>query len=218
MKRLIIRNELRLHSNEKKNICAKLIGNHKIKLFQNHSIDWVWNKLIENFRLVVCNKELKDNVLLSTLNLNDIFNLKVRIVGGKGGFGATMRSQKPKNPMTTNFDACRDLSGRRLRNVNAIRQLEEWQKKKAEEEKKIEEEVKDYQENQKQIHAAIHANTYKIDDKYKKQIEISTNNISNSVQWCAKNDTVWKKDPCIKNDPCANKRPPVQKMSLANLL
>lgn len=83
--------------------------------------------------------------------------------------------------MTTNFDACRDLSGRRLRNVNAIRQLEEWQKKKAEEEKKIEEEVKDYQENQKQIHAAIHANTYKIDDKYKKQIEISTNNISNSV-------------------------------------
>ena len=150
-------------------------------MFQNHSIDWVWNKLIENFRLVVWNKELKDSLELSTLNLHDIFNLKVRIVGGKGGFGATMRSQKPKNPMTTNFDACRDLSGRRLRNVNAIRQLEEWQKKKTEEEKKIEEEVKDYQNNQKQIHAAIHANTYKIDDKYIKQMEISTNNISNSV-------------------------------------
>jgi hypothetical protein len=107
--------------------------------------------------------------------------LKVRIVGGKGGFGATLRSQKPKHPMTNNYDACRDLSGRRVRHVNQRQQLEEWEKKQAEEEKKIEEELKNYKEKEAQMKAAIHANTYKIDERYKAQLDLSATNISNGI-------------------------------------
>ena len=39
------------------------------------------------------------------------------IKGGKGGFGSLLRSMNPKKQPTDNFDACRDLSGRRIRTV-----------------------------------------------------------------------------------------------------
>jgi len=52
-------------------------------------------------------------------------NLKIRILGGKGGFGSMLRAQggKMASQKTTNFEACRDLNGRRLRTVNEARRL-----------------------------------------------------------------------------------------------
>jgi hypothetical protein len=55
-----------------------------------------------------------------------ILQVKLRIVGGKGGFGALLRSKKA-TVKTTNFGACRDLNGRRLRHVEQERALQEWQ-------------------------------------------------------------------------------------------
>jgi len=54
--------------------------------------------------------------------------LSLRIVGGKGGFGSLLRGApaKPGVKKTTNFEACRDLSGRRLRHVNNEKKLERW--------------------------------------------------------------------------------------------
>src|SRR4051794_3629568 len=59
-------------------------------------------------------------------NSNEEFvnvNLKLRILGGKGGFGSMLRAQggKMASQKTTNFEACRDLNGRRLRTVNEAR-------------------------------------------------------------------------------------------------
>jgi hypothetical protein len=50
-------------------------------------------------------------------------------MGGKGGFGSLLRSMKPKAKGNENFDACRDLSGRRLRTVNNEARLNEFQQK-----------------------------------------------------------------------------------------
>ncbi|CAN0389712.1 unnamed protein product, partial [Scytosiphon promiscuus] len=49
--------------------------------------------------------------------------------GGKGGFGAMLRAmakQAGAKP-TTDFGACRDLQGRRLRHVNDEVRLQKWQ-------------------------------------------------------------------------------------------
>ncbi|RUS19791.1 Sde2 N-terminal domain-containing protein, partial [Jimgerdemannia flammicorona] len=48
------------------------------------------------------------------------FNLSLRLLGGKGGFGSMLRAQggRMASQKTTNFEACRDLSGRRLKTVN----------------------------------------------------------------------------------------------------
>lgn len=51
----------------------------------------------------------------------------LRLPGGKGGFGAMLRTAGMKGVKTTNFDACRDLNGRRLRYVNQEAKLREWE-------------------------------------------------------------------------------------------
>ncbi len=47
-----------------------------------------------------------------------IYRLVPRLVGGKGGFGSMLRAIGAQIEKTTNHEACRDLSGRRMRDVN----------------------------------------------------------------------------------------------------
>lgn len=42
----------------------------------------------------------------------------IRVLGGKGGFGSMLRAIGAQIEKTTNREACRDLSGRRMRDVN----------------------------------------------------------------------------------------------------
>nr|ACO12248.1 C1orf55 homolog [Lepeophtheirus salmonis] len=48
------------------------------------------------------------------------------LVGGKGGFGSMLRALGAQIEKTTNKDACRDLSGRRLRDINDEEKLKDW--------------------------------------------------------------------------------------------
>lgn len=50
--------------------------------------------------------------------------VKLRVRGGKGGFGSMLRAQggRMASKRTTNFESCRDLSGRRLKTINAAKQ------------------------------------------------------------------------------------------------
>lgn len=54
--------------------------------------------------------------------------LLLRLPGGKGGFGSLLRVQGRDTKATTNFEACRDLNGRRMRHVNSVKKMQEWQK------------------------------------------------------------------------------------------
>ncbi|KAM5126420.1 splicing regulator SDE2-like [Mantella aurantiaca] len=46
------------------------------------------------------------------------YSVEPRLRGGKGGFGSMLRALGAQIEKTTNREACRDLSGRRLRDVN----------------------------------------------------------------------------------------------------
>lgn len=74
-------------------------------------------------------------------------HLLLRLVGGKGGFGSLLRGAATKagQKKTSNFDACRDMSGRRLRHVNAEKKLEEWRAE--EEERRLEKNAEDFLKN-----------------------------------------------------------------------
>ena len=75
-------------------------------------------------------------------------DVKLRLLGGKGGFGSLLRGgpQGVKKVSTTNYDACRDLDGRRLRHMNNERKLREWEDKRDEVKEKREEERKQFEE------------------------------------------------------------------------
>lgn len=54
-----------------------------------------------------------------------------RFLGGKGGFGSMLRAIGAQIEKTTNREACRDLSGRRLRDINEEKRLKLWLEKKS---------------------------------------------------------------------------------------
>jgi len=58
-----------------------------------------------------------------------IVRILFRLLGGKGGFGALLRKQANKGKKTKNFDAMRDLTGRRLRHSYAVDRIKEWMEK-----------------------------------------------------------------------------------------
>lgn len=74
--------------------------------------------------------------------------LLLRLKGGKGGFGSLLRGAATKagQKKTNNFDACRDMSGRRLRHVNAEKRLEEW--KAGEEDRRLEKVAEEFLKKQ----------------------------------------------------------------------
>ncbi|KAG9294278.1 hypothetical protein G9A89_021637 [Geosiphon pyriformis] len=70
-------------------------------------------------------------------------NLKLGILGGKGGFGSMLRAQggKMASQKTTNFEACRDLNGRRLRTINEAKKLADYLEKEPERQRAKEEKI-----------------------------------------------------------------------------
>ncbi|KAL2345900.1 hypothetical protein Fmac_007185 [Flemingia macrophylla] len=81
-------------------------------------------------------------------NMFPSVRLLLRLKGGKGGFGSLLRGAATKagQKKTNNFDACRDMSGRRLRHVNAEKRLEEW--KAGEEERRLEKVAEEFLKKQ----------------------------------------------------------------------
>lgn len=57
---------------------------------------------------------------------NDVVRLSTKLIGGKGGFGSMLRAIGAQIEKTTNREACRDLSGRRLRDINEEKRLRKW--------------------------------------------------------------------------------------------
>jgi hypothetical protein len=79
---------------------------------------------------------LQDGRSLSSQGLcqDSTVQVTARLLGGKGGFGALLRGQGRDGKITTNFDACRDLSGRRIRYQTAEEKLQKWKEEEKERE------------------------------------------------------------------------------------
>lgn len=84
---------------------------------------------VEEQGLVFGGRQLQSDKSLSDYGISKgaTVHLVLRLRGGKGGFGALLRGAG-RAALTDNFDACRDLSGRRLRHVNAEKKLRAWAK------------------------------------------------------------------------------------------
>ncbi|XP_009987312.1 PREDICTED: protein SDE2 homolog, partial [Tauraco erythrolophus] len=81
---------------------------------------------------VKCNGRLVNDE--DVLQNGAVYSLEPRLCGGKGGFGSMLRALGAQIEKTTNREACRDLSGRRLRDVNHEKAMAEWVKQQAERE------------------------------------------------------------------------------------
>lgn len=57
-------------------------------------------------------------MLECTENRDVFLTASLSLVGGKGGFGSMLRAIGAQIEKTTNREACRDLRGRRIRDIN----------------------------------------------------------------------------------------------------
>mmetsp|Transcript_69467 Transcript_69467/g.192246 ORF Transcript_69467/g.192246 Transcript_69467/m.192246 type:complete len:515 (-) Transcript_69467:99-1643(-) len=89
----------------------------------------------DDFRLLFRERDLEDErCAASFLKAMDaghpcVVRVIFHLLGGKGGFGSLLRGQKGRGKKTTNMDAMRDLSGRRLRHSKAVERIKEWMEK-----------------------------------------------------------------------------------------
>lgn len=67
--------------------------------------------------------------IMDFVELGQIIRFHLRMIAGKGGFGSMLRAIGAQIEKTTNREACRDLSGRRLRDINEEKRLKEWLEK-----------------------------------------------------------------------------------------
>jgi len=61
-----------------------------------------------------------------TFDQNATVDVALSLLGGKGGFGSMLRALGAQIEKTTNNEACRDLSGRRLRDINEESRLKNY--------------------------------------------------------------------------------------------
>jgi len=83
-------------------------------------------------RLIINGRQLSSGVEFADLidvDQTNFVKLQLRLLGGKGGFGALLRTSKGTKK-TTNFGACRDLNGRRLKDIQLEQKLQEIEAKK----------------------------------------------------------------------------------------
>ncbi|XP_076097825.1 splicing regulator SDE2-like [Mytilus galloprovincialis] len=83
------------------------------------------------------------------LENGQVYHVVPRLVGGKGGFGSMLRAIGAQIEKTTNHEACRDISGRRMRDVNNEKKLKEWIGQKAEKDKQREIEKQERRERRR---------------------------------------------------------------------
>ncbi|CAO3620592.1 unnamed protein product [Mucor hiemalis] len=92
---------------------------------------------------------LMDNDAFDLEHSTHLINLSGRLLGGKGGFGSMLRAQggRMNAQKTTNFEACRDLQGRRIKTVNDAKKLQEeldaLPEKEAEKREKLKRKIED---------------------------------------------------------------------------
>ncbi|KAL5221885.1 hypothetical protein ABZP36_026598 [Zizania latifolia] len=109
----------------------------------------------------------------------------LRLRGGKGGFGSLLRgaASKAGQKKTSNFDACRDISGRRLRHVNAERRLEEWKAEAGD--RQLEKLAEDFIKKKAKQAVRGGVRTSEVDkylEKYRKDAESCVNAVEESVR------------------------------------
>ncbi|XP_063300137.1 splicing regulator SDE2 [Pelobates fuscus] len=120
-----------------------------------------------NGRLVDLEEELQDGLT---------YSVELRLCGGKGGFGSMLRALGAQIEKTTNREACRDLSGRRLRDVNHEKAMAEWIKKQAERE--AEKEQRRLERLQRKLAEPKH---YFTDPEYHRQCHDMSERLEDSV-------------------------------------
>jgi len=159
------------------------ISNDPIQAFKEEVYN-SWGIPIDQQTLFHNGRLIHNNYSLESFGLGSVIDISLSLKGGKGGFGSLLRGQAKSNKKITNFDASRDLQGRRIRNVKLQQKVLEWAKQKREEEKRIQKEVEEFTKAQKEIQGV--QRDIRLTQEFKDKVEKWDNEMSSSIRAGAK--------------------------------
>lgn len=110
---------------------------------------------------------------ISKLDPLSRIDLSIKILGGKGGFGSMLKGQGII-ARVDNFESCRDLYGRRIRDVNNEIRLKDWKQKQQEKKEAQEERAPEVVIPQKR--------SKKVDKEFRKSVEKRKNSVAEAFQ------------------------------------
>ncbi|KAF6028779.1 SDE2 [Bugula neritina] len=115
----------------------------------------------------------------ASIEPNKVYRVCHRLRGGKGGFGSMLRTIGAQIEKTTNREAMRDLSGRRMRDINNEKKLAEWVAGASDREKQREERRKDRMERRRaEAEGRMHRFA---DNQYMEQKEQVASNLDDAL-------------------------------------
>merc|ERR1712018_222260 len=134
-----------------------------------------------------------------TFDQNATVDVALSLLGGKGGFGSMLRALGAQIEKTTNNEACRDLSGRRLRDINEESRLKNYVAGHAEREReKAKKKEEKLEKLRKLVDPKYTGNGGKYDfhdPSYNKEREVATERVHEAIEQAfAKKSTDIKED------------------------
>ncbi|XP_046818731.1 replication stress response regulator SDE2 [Vespa crabro] len=161
-------------------ICTGKTTKHIFISDELFSVDKIWERFEEiigvsreNFYIVHNGRTINE----SNIFLHGCATIIPKLLGGKGGFGSMLRAIGAQIEKTTNREACRDLSGRRLRDINEEKRLKAWIEKQA----KRKEEAAERKKKKLERLCAEPKHEFK-DQNYEKERSILTEKIGDAVE------------------------------------
>lgn len=108
--------------------------------------DITLNDISEASNVLLLNFKLKSDEFYLKKCFEDCFQVKLRLRGGKGGFGSQLRAQGNKmssKKRAGNYESCRSLNGQRIRVQKQTKLIEEYLAKEPERLSKREQEIRE---------------------------------------------------------------------------
>ncbi len=130
-----------------------------------------------DFILTLNGRRVDEN---SVLGSDAVLTAAPRLPGGKGGFGSMLRALGAQIEKTTNKEACRDLSGRRLRDINEEDRLKKYVAKRAEREREAQEKKEAKLASLKRLVEGENKHEFR-DPKYSKEREEATERVHDAM-------------------------------------
>ena len=127
--------------------------------------------------------KIRNNFVLKN---EQTFQICPKVMGGKGGFGSLLRAFGKQITMSTNKDACRDLTGRRIKHVNNEKKIKEFLSKQGELAKQKDLEAKERSERRKKKREQIDSKHHIfVDPKYDEQKQKITQDLEDALKIAA---------------------------------
>jgi Fe2+ transport system protein B len=172
---------------------------------QKDLIDSIYKKIEQELNIPANEFVLQSNngrmvTSKTIINNKDTLGISPLLLGGKGGFGSLLRAFGKQITKSTNKEACRDLTGRRIRHVNNEKKLKDFLEKQNDLAKQKEEKKRERVEKRKKKKEKLESSHHLfVDPKYDEQKQKISQDLNKALEIARKQTSSKEVEACTSS-------------------